>query len=116
MPGIETRSVAVVIFAAAILSKNLALGFGEFPLWRNELCIWHHLCSITGWIPGPAQCVKVTAFLQLGQRLRLQLTFKPWPRNLHMPQVWPKEKRKEGKETKKRRNLDLGYSNDQSPY
>ena len=67
-------------------------------------------------IPGPAQCVKVTAFLQLGQWLRLQLTFKPWPRNLHMPQVWPKEKRKEGKETKKRRNLDLGFSNDQSPY
>ena len=40
-------------------------------------------CRGVGSIPGPARWGKDPVLLQL------QLRFNPWPRNFHMPQVWP---------------------------
>ena len=42
-------------------------------------------------VPIVAQWVKGLVLLQLWDRLLLWLGFSPWPRNFHMPQVWPKE-------------------------
>ena len=39
------------------------------------------------WVKGPA-------LLQLLHRSQLWIGFNPWPGNIHMPQVWPKKKRK----------------------
>ena len=51
--------------------------------WVNDLAC---LCGGTGLIPGLAQWVKDTKLQQLWLR------FDPWPRNIHMPQVWLKKK------------------------
>ena len=38
--------------------------------------------------------LKDPGLLQLQDRLQLWLTFNPWPRNFHMPQVQPLKKKK----------------------
>ena len=40
------------------------------------------------WVKGPA-------LLQLLHSAQLWIGFNPWPENIHMPQVWPKKKKKE---------------------
>ena len=65
----------------------------EFPPWCNGLrTLLQHL--------GPLQRCRFDpwpqfdpAMLQMWCRLQLHLGFIPWPRNFHMPQVRPKEKR-----------------------
>ena len=42
-------------------------------------------------VPAALHEVKELALLQLWHRLQLQLRFDPWPRNFHMPRVWPKD-------------------------
>ena len=56
-----------------------------------------------------AQWVKDSALPQLWDRLQLWYEFNPCPRHFHMPQAWPKKKRK--KENKK----DLSWNISQPP-
>ena len=92
-------------------SKNVFLWnelrtlYPEFLLWHSGLRIWHCLCSGLGhcwgigFIPGPARWIKDLALLQLWHRLLLQLTFNPWPGNLHMPWMWQKKNEKQKTKT-----------------
>ena len=83
----------------------------EFLLWSNGLTIWHCLCNSVASIPGPVQWVEDQGLLQLRCKLKLRLGFDPWPRNFHMPWVWPKNKDKNKKNAlKKSRRAEM--SND----
>ena len=52
---------------------------------------------------------RVKGLTLLLQRLGLLLWqgFDPWPRNFHMPQVWPKKKKKKEKNVKNIYSLDM---------
>ena len=54
-------------------------------------------------VPTMGQWVNDLVLLQLRHRLELQLGFKTWPRNFHIPQVQLKKKKKKEKEEKKRK-------------
>jgi len=47
--------------------------------------------------PAVGQWVKDLALPQLWHRLQLRLRFHPWPRNFHVPRVWPLNKKKKEK-------------------
>ena len=65
---------------------------------------------MAGLTPGPAQWVKDLAWQQLWHRSQLQLTFKPWPQNFHMPNVIGATKKEEmSKTTKKQSHRDTKY-------
>ena len=73
------------------------IGVSDVVQWVNDLaCLW----GSAGSIPSLVQWVKDLALLQLWCRWQLWLRFSPWPGNLHMPQVWPKKKKR-----KKRRRI-----------
>ena len=87
---------------------HLEICVGEFLLWPRSLRTQHCFCSGLGhcWsrgsISGPVQWLKDLALPRLWHRSELQLGFDPWPRNLHMPQVCPKKK-KRGRRSKRKR-------------
>ena len=49
------------------------------------------IVTVEAWVLSPAQCsgLKALALLQPQRRSQLQLGFNLWPRNSHMPWVWP---------------------------
>ena len=73
--------------------------------WANDAVF---LCDGIGLIP----CLVQLVLPQLWYRLQMQLRFDPWPRNFHMPLVWPKKKKnkkqKTQKQTKPNRNMLVG--------
>ena len=62
-------------------------------LWKNLYSCLVLIFKMRGfWVPAVAQWIKGPALPQLGHRSQLRLGFDPWPRNFHMPWVWPKGK------------------------
>ena len=55
--------------------------------WVNHLVCLCGVASLTQW-------ARDLALSQQWPRLKLHLGLDPWPRNFHMPWVWPKKKKK----------------------
>lgn len=62
---------------------------------RYYISKWSLLKIFEPRVPNVAQRVKDPALLQLWHRSQLQLGFHTWPRNFHMPCMWPKKRKKE---------------------
>ena len=62
--------------------------------WARNLTAEAWIAMEKAQVLSPAQCsgLKDPALPQLQCRLQLQLGFSYWPRNFHMPQMWPKKK------------------------
>ena len=62
-------------------------------MWLSRLRTQHCLCEDEVSIPGLDQWDWIWHCHKLWCMSQMQLQFYPWPRNFHMPQVWPQKEK-----------------------